>query len=285
MDERKILIMNLSKGLIGETNANLLGSMLTTRIYLAAMSRADLPVAQMRQMPNFYFYVDEFQSFANSTFANILSEARKYHLNLIIAHQYIAQMEEEVRAAVFGNVGTMITFRVGSYDAEVLEKEFAPIFTMTDIVNLGRFQIYLKLMIDGVASAPFSATTLPGPDEPADSFKTRAIAASRAQYSRPRSEVEAEISSWHGHDVGEMPLENPPARPAREKPASNQSSPPREGLREMLTKATGGSGEALAPAAAAKERASEQTHEPEKPSDLRATLAAIAAQIDGSAPD
>ncbi|NBD73782.1 type IV secretion system DNA-binding domain-containing protein [Patescibacteria group bacterium] len=278
MDNKKIFIVNLSKGRVGEGNANMLGSMLITKLYLAAMSRADASASEMRDLPPHYLYVDEFQSFANRSFADILSEARKYKLALTIAHQYIEQMEEEVRAAVFGNVGTMITFRVGSYDAEVLEKEFAPIFTMTDIVNLGRFQIYLKLMIDGVASAPFSATTLPGPDEPADSFKTRAIAASRAQYSRPRSEVEAEISSWHGHDVGEMPLENPPARPARKKPASNQSSPPREGLREMLTKATGGNGEDPVPTAAAKEHASEHTHEPEKPSDLRATLAAIAAR-------
>ena len=100
MDDQKIVIMNLSKGLVGETNANLLGSMLTTRIYLAAMSRADLSPEKMREMPNFYFYVDEFQSFANSTFASILSEARKYHLNLTIAHQYIEQMEEEVKNAV-----------------------------------------------------------------------------------------------------------------------------------------------------------------------------------------
>src|SRR6201999_2730943 len=109
---------------------------------------------------NFYMFVDEFQSFANESFADILSEARKYKLNLTIAHQYIEQMSEEVRAAVFGNVGTMITFRVGAYDAEVLEKEFAPQFTAEDLVNLGRFQIYLKLMIDGVSSPPFSATTL-----------------------------------------------------------------------------------------------------------------------------
>src|SRR6201999_92214 len=110
---------------------------------------------------NFYMFVDEFQSFANESFADILSEARKYKLNLTIAHQYIEQMTEEVRAAVFGNVGTMIVFRVGAFDAEVLEKEFAPEFTAEDLVNLGFAQIYLKLMIDGVSSKPFSATTLP----------------------------------------------------------------------------------------------------------------------------
>jgi type IV secretory pathway TraG/TraD family ATPase VirD4 len=127
MDEKKILIMNLSKGRVGEVNATLLGSMLVTKIYLAAMSRADVPQT-LQGLPNFYFYVDEFQNFANQSFADILSEARKYKLNLIIAHQYIEQMEEEVRDAVFGNVGTTVAFRVGPFDAEVLETIFAPQF-------------------------------------------------------------------------------------------------------------------------------------------------------------
>ncbi len=197
MDEKKILIMNLSKGLVGETNANLLGSMLTTRIYLAAMSRADLPVAQMKQMPNFYFYVDEFQSFANATFANILSEARKYHLNLIIAHQYIAQMEEEVRDAVFGNVGTTVSFRVGPFDAEVLETVFTPRFLAADMVNLGFAQVYLTLMIDGVGSQPFSAVTLPPIAAPHISYKDVAIAASRKNYTKPRAEVEQLVADIH----------------------------------------------------------------------------------------
>lgn len=197
MDEKKILIMNLSKGLVGETNANLLGSMLTTRIYLAAMSRADLPVAQMKQMPNFYFYVDEFQSFANATFANILSEARKYHLNLIIAHQYIEQMEEDVRNAVFGNVGTTISFRVGPFDAEVLETVFSPRFLAPDLVNLGFAQIYLTLMIDGIGSQPFSAVTLPPIATPHISYKNMAIAASRRNYTKPREEVEKIVLDLH----------------------------------------------------------------------------------------
>jgi hypothetical protein len=197
MDEKKILIMNLSKGLIGETNANLLGSMLTTRIYLAAMSRADLPSEKMREMPNFYFYVDEFQSFANATFANILSEARKYHLNLTIAHQYIEQMEEEIRNAVFGNVGTIISFRVGPFDAEVLETIFTPQFLAADIVNLSARQIYLTLMIDGIGSQPFSATTLPPIAPPTVSWKEMAIASSRVQFTKPRAEVEIDILKFH----------------------------------------------------------------------------------------
>ncbi len=203
MDEKKILIMNLSKGLVGETNANLLGSMLTTRIYLAAMSRADLPVETMKKMPNFYFYVDEFQSFANSTFANILSEARKYHLNLIIAHQYIEQMEEEVRSAVFGNVGTTISFRVGPFDAEVLETIFAPRFMAVDLVNLGFAQIYLTLMIDGVGSQPFSAVTLPPISRPSISYKDVVVAASRRNFTKPREVVEKIVAELHTPTVNE----------------------------------------------------------------------------------
>ncbi len=193
MDEKKILIMNLSKGRIGEGNTNLLGSMLITKIYLAAMSRADLSEVELAKKPNFYFFVDEFQSFANKSFADILSEARKYKLNLTIAHQYIEQMEEEVRNAVFGNVGTMIVFRVGSFDAEIFEKEFAPEFMSDDIVNLGFAQIYLRLMIDGIGSKPFSATTLP-PITPADvSSRQDVIDASRRNFAAKRDDVEKMI--------------------------------------------------------------------------------------------
>lgn len=197
MDSSKIFIVNLSKGRIGESNANLLGGMLITKIYLAALSRADTPDRVLKTLPNFYLFVDEFQSFANESFADILSEARKYKLNLTIAHQYIEQMEEEVRAAVFGNVGTMIVFRVGAFDAEVLEKEFAPQFTAEDIVNLGIYQIYLKLMIDGVSSKPFSATTLPPIAKPESSSMEKVIQLSREQYAHNRKDVEKGIDDWH----------------------------------------------------------------------------------------
>ena len=196
MDDKKIIIVNLSKGLVGETNANLLGSMFITKVYLAAMSRADVS-QNIHKLPNFYLYVDEFQSFANESFADILSEARKYKLNLTIAHQYIEQMPEEVRAAVFGNVGTMITFRVGAFDAEVLEKEFAPYFEAQDLVNLGFVQIYLKLMIDGISSQPFSARTLPPIEKPIVSFKKEILENSRKMFARPRAEVEANVKIWH----------------------------------------------------------------------------------------
>lgn len=220
MDNKKILIMNLSKGLIGETNANLLGSMLTTRIYLAAMSRANLPVEQMKQMPNFYFYVDEFQSFANATFANILSEARKYHLNLIIAHQYIAQMEEEVRDAVFGNVGTTVSFRVGPFDAEVLETVFTPTFLAADLVNLGFTQIYLTLMIDGVGSQPFSASTLPPVRRPPVSCKDMVISSSRVLYANKREIVEKIVTDLH------TPEPQPPKPPKGNQSNGAKWTPP-----------------------------------------------------------
>jgi hypothetical protein len=197
MDDRKILIINLSKGKVGEANANLLGSMLITKIYIAAMSRADVHQKELNKLPNFYLYVDEFQSFANESFADILSEARKYKLNLTIAHQYIEQMSEEVRAAVFGNVGTMIAFRVGAFDAEVLEKEFAPQFTAEDLVNLGIFQMYLKLMIDSVSSSPFSASSLPPFPEPVISYNTEIIANSRKNFAEKRALVEGNIKKWH----------------------------------------------------------------------------------------
>ncbi len=205
MDERKILIMNLSKGLVGDQNANLLGSMLTTRIYLAAMSRANLTADQMKAAPNFYFYVDEFQSFANATFADILSEARKYKLNLTIAHQYIEQMEEEVRNAVFGNVGTIISFRVGPFDAEVLETVFSPKFLAPDIVNLGFAQIYLTLMIDGIGSQPFSAVTLPPIELSGVSCKDMVIARSRQLYAEKREGVEEKIHAWHAKSFSNKP--------------------------------------------------------------------------------
>lgn len=202
MDSRKILLINLSKGRVGEANANLLGSMLITKIYLAAMSRADVTPSEMKSLPNFYMYVDEFQSFANESFADILSEARKYKLNLTMAHQYVAQMSEEVRDAVFGNVGTMMVFRVGAYDAEIFEKEFSPEFQADDFVNLGFAQIFLKLMIDGVTSRPFSAKTLPPIEEPKISFRDIIINISRKTYARPRSVVEQEIKTWHQQGQG-----------------------------------------------------------------------------------
>ncbi len=200
MNEGKIFLVNVSKGRIGEDNSALLGGMIITKIQLAAMERVRIPEDERK---DFYLYVDEFQNFATDSFANILSEARKYRLNLIVAHQYTAQLSNEngtkVRDAVFGNVGTMIVFRIGADDAEFIEKEFSPEFTAQDLVNLPNYHVYLKLMIDGVTSRPFSATTLPPIKvSVAESTKDRIIESSRELYTRPRAQVEEKILEWSG---------------------------------------------------------------------------------------
>ncbi len=196
MDNGKILLLNLSKGRVGEDNSALLGAMMITKMQLAAMSRVDTPESERK---DFYLYVDEFQNFATESFANILSEARKYRLNLIIAHQYIEQItDENVRAAIFGNVGTLVIFRIGAADAEFLEKEFFPTFTPEDLVNLSKFQVYLKLMIDGVTSEAFSANTLPPVEVPSTEvgLKDKIIDVSRERYAKPREIVEDRIMRW-----------------------------------------------------------------------------------------
>lgn len=222
MDEKKIFIVNLSKGRMGETNASLLGSMLVVKIYLAAMSRADEPASRMAKLPRFYFYVDEFQSMMNEAFADILSESRKYKLALTLANQYIEQMEEEVRDAVFGNVGTLIVFRVGPFDAEVLETVFDPTFTPEDLVGLGIGQIYLTLMIDGVGSKPFSAETIPPIDPPAISYRDDCVSMSRALYGRSRAEVEA------GVNQKQLDFQQPPKKPKETRTGSTYGTRPRE---------------------------------------------------------
>ncbi|MDP4007431.1 MAG: type IV secretion system DNA-binding domain-containing protein [bacterium] len=200
MDGKKILILNLSKGRIGEDNSRLLGAMLITKIQLAAMSRVNIPEARRL---DFFLYIDEFQNFASDSFVNILSEARKYRLSLILSHQYIAQLDEnesKVRDAVFGNVGTIVSFRVGAEDAEFLEKEFTPEFLALDFVNLNKYSIYIKLMIDGVTGRPFSAETMPPPAfpfaTPEESNQDEIIRYTREQYATPRAEVENAISEW-----------------------------------------------------------------------------------------
>ncbi len=212
MDNQKILIMNLSKGRIGEDNSRLLGGMLITKIQLAAMERVDTPEKERK---DFFLYVDEFQNFATPSFANILSEARKYRLSLIMAHQYVAQLDEVVADAVFGNVGTMVTFRVGGNDAEMLVKEYTPTFTEEDIVNLPKYHIFLKLMIDGVASQPFSAMTIPPVGMPTDSSE-KVIRVSRERYAKRREEIEEKILRWSGMEGGEEEVTLPPKSVTKE---------------------------------------------------------------------
>ena len=196
MDNEKILIMNLAKGRIGEDNSALLGAMMITKVQLAAMARVDVPESERK---DFYLYVDEFQNFATESFAGILSEARKYKLDLILAHQYIEQMDEKVRDAVFGNVGTLVLFRVGAADAEFLEKEFEPVFMAQDLVNLPNYNIYVKLMIDGIAGNAFSATTLPQIDlSKTEANAEKVVRITRERYGTKREVVENKIARWSG---------------------------------------------------------------------------------------
>ncbi len=220
MDGQKIFVMNLSKGRIGEDNSRLLGGMLITEIQLAAMERVDTPEHERK---DFFLYVDEFQNFATPSFANILSEARKYRLSLIMAHQYIKQLDEIVGDAVFGNVGTIVTFRVGGPDAEVLVKEFTPTFMEEDIVNLEKFHIFLKLMINGVASLPFSAMTMPPIGSPTGSAE-KVIKVSRERYAKDKSSIEDKITRWSGMEPVESQEEEFDVDTTKRPPKKKESS-------------------------------------------------------------
>ena len=188
----KIFFVDLSTGRIGANNASLLGAMIVSQLQFAAMRRVDIPESERR---DFFLYADEFQNFATDSFAVVLSEARKYRLDLVLTHQYIEQMPEAVKDAVFGNIGTLICFTVGPTDAHFLEREFEPVFTQNDLINLGRYEMYLKLQIDDTQSHPFSAVSLP-PSSDAVHTKDRAISASRTKYSRNVENVEKIIKKW-----------------------------------------------------------------------------------------
>ena len=223
MNQKKIILMDLSIGKIGEDAAALLGSMMITKVQLAAMRRANIPEADR---VDFYLYVDEFQNFATDSFAVILSEARKYRLNLILTHQYIGQLPEAVAKAIFGNVGTLISFRVGATDAVALVKEFEPVFEANDLVNLDNHHIYSKMSIDGVTRPAFSAITLP-PAADSNNNKDKIIRVSREHYSRPRDFVEAKIVE------------------AASTEAQTGTASPEESVTRSLAKGKGNSGQIL----------------------------------------
>jgi type IV secretory pathway TraG/TraD family ATPase VirD4 len=195
MDERKILLCNLSKGTLGEENSNFLGLILVPRILLAALSRQDMPEEERR---DFYLYVDEFQNFATPDFAQILSEARKYRLNLCVANQFIGQMDEEVKNAIFGNVGTVAAFRVGVTDANYLQHEFTPTFNEVDLINIDKYNAYVKTTVRNEPVKPFSLDLTKNMDEvnrKKNVHVARAIVQlSRLKYGRSRELVEAEVS-------------------------------------------------------------------------------------------
>ena len=194
MDKGKIVVVNLSKGKIGEDNSSLLGAMIITKFQLDAMSRANVPEKERK---DFYLYVDEFQNFATDSFATILSEARKYRLNLTMANQYIAQMPEEVRDAVFGNVGSTISFQVGFDDAEYLSQQFAEEATPNDLVSLSKYTAYIRLLIDGIPSCTFSFDTFPPPEfDTTGGRRDKVVSLSRERYSKPRELVEDKIRRW-----------------------------------------------------------------------------------------
>ena len=194
MDQKKILLVNLAKGLVGEINANLLGMIIVSKLQMAALERAALPEEQRH---DFFLYIDEFQNFITDSIATILSEARKYRLELIIAHQYMKQLEDNkgkttVRDAVLGNAGTLVSFRIGVEDAEILSKEYAPVFSAYDLINVEQYTAYIKLLIDNTAAKPFNMMTYP--PQPGNKELAAAIKElSRLKYGRPRDVVNAEI--------------------------------------------------------------------------------------------
>ena len=192
MDEGKIVLMNISKGKLGDENAALLGALFITKIQQAALERARIPEDERR---DFYFYVDEFQNFATEAFSYILSEARKYHLDLTIAHQYIAQLPEDVKATAFGNVSSLISFAVGGDDAAYLSKEFAPVFSANDLISVSNREMYIKMSVDGKTTTPFSAKTITVP-KPKESFIQEILSHSRLTYGKNRVSVENEIKRW-----------------------------------------------------------------------------------------
>jgi hypothetical protein len=225
MDGRKILIVNLSRGLVGEDNAALLGALLVTKIQLASMSRAD--IAPQDRIP-FYLYVDEFQNFATDSFATILSEARKYALNLTVANQYIAQMSQDVKDAVFGNVGSMIAFRMGADDARGMQKYFEPKFEEYDLVHMNNRNFVISMTIAGEKTQAFSATTLNLPSSPPE-HTARIIEHSRQFHAVPRHAAEEYIHSHYGLQGSAAPEQSqarPTQKPAARKPAETKTQSP-----------------------------------------------------------
>jgi len=189
MDNQKILLLNLSKGRMGEVNSSLLGLVAVSKLQMAAMSRGDLPESERK---DFYLYLDEFQNFTTESIATILSEARKYRLGLVMAHQFIGQLSEQIRDAVFGNVGSLVSFRVGASDAEFLVKQFEPVFNQQDLINLDNFNCCVKLIINNQTALPFSLVTNP-PVKPNLDLIGQIKQLSRSRFGRDRASVEQEI--------------------------------------------------------------------------------------------
>lgn len=236
MDQKKILLINLSKGRLGEINSALLGLILVGKLLLSALSRTNTPE---ESRADFYLYIDEFQNVTTKSIATILSEARKYRLDMIMTHQFIGQLEEEIKKAVFGNVGSLMAFRIGSEDGEFLEHQFAPDFTARDLLSLDNFRAYVKLLVNGKTSRPFSMRTYPA-EKPDTSRREKIKEISRMKYGRPRDEVEAEIRARRemgnsqpaaavapslGESAGQSPKGESPMPPLSRAPTSPASRP------------------------------------------------------------
>jgi hypothetical protein len=237
MESSKILLVNLSKGRIGEDSSSLLGAMIISSLHFTAMRRVAQPESERNP---FFLYADEFQSFATSTFASILSEARKYRLGLILAHQYIAQLPDEVRDAIFGNVGSLVSFTVGPEDARFLERQFAPALAAEDLMNLDRYHMVIHLMVEGTTLPAFTAVGMP-PVEGTTGLREKVIAVSRTAYARDVAIVQKKIRTWSERvyqlprkgevahqavggprsESGRLPLINDPGSPATDQMADN----------------------------------------------------------------
>jgi hypothetical protein len=192
MDNQRIFVANLSKGRLGHEKANLLGSLLTTQFQLAAMARSNVPESERQ---DFLLVIDEFQNFSTDAFASILAEARKYRLSLVLSHQYIDQLSLPVRQAVFGNVGTIISFRLGYADAEIMEAEFGKTFPASALADLGRYEAVVKLLENGTNLEPFRAKMLP-PIETAMGRKEKLIGLSRERFATNRAKIDEKINRW-----------------------------------------------------------------------------------------
>jgi hypothetical protein len=201
MDEKKILLVNLSKGRLGDINANLIGMIVIGKILMAALSRVDDP---SMSFPPFYLHIDEFQNFSTPSIASILSEARKYKLSLTMAHQFIAQLEQNIKEAVFGNVGSLAAFRVGSEDAQFLEHQFSPIFNANDLMNVPNYNAFVRILANGVPTKPFSIATMPPPENNLAHIQSL-IEQSTLRYGRPRAEVEQEIAARYVKETPPLP--------------------------------------------------------------------------------
>ncbi|MCH7664264.1 MAG: type IV secretory system conjugative DNA transfer family protein [Chloroflexi bacterium] len=210
MNNEKILIVNLSKGQIGEVNSNLLGLIIVSKLQMAAMARADMPESERK---NFYLYIDEFQNYTTDSIATILSEARKYKLNLIMAHQYLGQLVQQndtkILDAVLGNVGTMISFRIGSEDTETMERQFAPVFNAYDLINVDKYHAFMRTLVANAATRPFNIETASPKAGARENFQ-RIKELSRMTHGRAKSEVEDEIAKRSKLGLVGSPTQPPP---------------------------------------------------------------------------